>query len=477
MEASVILILTAIAHYALQLAVLLRALIRPGREATSRLAWVLVILSVPALGVVLYLLLGEVSPGRRRAERMRAVRAGLPTEAPGIAQAEVPDRAEAAFGRAASVNGFAVLPGNRVSLSDDASGQLAALVEAIDAAERHVHIVVYIWLTDETGRALAEAVMRAAARGVTCRVMVDGLGSRALVRSDLWRAMTAAGVKTRIAFDTRWAAGRSLLGRVDIRNHRKIFVIDGALAFCGSRNCADPAFLPKAKYAPWHDVLMRLEGPVVWQVQALFAADWTGGGGDALSAELAVAPAAAPDGVPGLAFGTGPDLSPGAVADVVGLLLAAARQEVVISTPYFVPTAGLLEQLRATALRGVAVTLILPARNDSRMVAFASRATYPGLMQAGVRIVEHAPGLLHAKTLRVDEGLMMLGSANLDRRSFELNFENNILLADPVATADLAALQTRWIAASRVLTAGEVAGWSLPRRLAHNIAAMISPVL
>ncbi|WP_370224554.1 cardiolipin synthase [Pararhodobacter marinus] len=477
METGALVAITASVHYLLQAGTTVRALTRPGRDPASRLAWVLVILSVPALGVALYLLLGEVSPGRRRALRLRDSRAALPVTAPGIGRSDLPEQGRAAFARAEAVNRFATLPGNEARLLGNSDEAVDALIADIEAARESVHILVYIWLADRNGTRLAEALMRAARRGVTCRAMADGLGSRRLLRSDLWRAMGAAGVKTGIAFDTSWAFARLALGRVDIRNHRKIFVIDGRIAHIGSQNCADAAFLPKAKFAPWVDIMLRVEGPVVWQQQALFAADWMGQGGDDMAALLKHAPPCAPQGFPALVFGTGPDLSPGAVPDVVGLLLAAARDEVVISTPYFVPNPGLVEQLRATAIRGVSVTLILPARNDSRMVGWASRSSWPALLEAGVVIREYRPGLLHAKTFTVDGRLSLIGSANLDRRSFELNFENSLLIADEGATASIRARQAEYVAKAPTVSPESVANWSLPHRLLCNAAAMISPVL
>ena len=464
-------------HYALQIAVLIRALSRPDREPASRVAWVLVILGLPAVGIVLYLALGEVSLGRRQVARMRAVRQALPVKVPGQEPAALPAPARAAFGRGVSVNGFAPVGGNRARLAADADQAMAGIVADIDAARESVHILVYIWLDDTNGRALMAALARAAARGVACRAMVDGLGSRKVLKSAGWAAMKAAGVKTGIAFDTSWAAARLLLGRIDIRNHRKIFVIDGRIAWCGSQNCADPAFLPKARFAPWVDIMLRIEGPVAWQTQALFAADWMGQGGDDIAPLLTGAPEAVPGGFPALAVGTGPDLSANAVPDMVALLLAAAQREVVISTPYFVPTQGLDEAIRATALRGVAVTLILPARNDSRMVAWASRSTYGGLLKAGVALHEFQPGLLHAKTLTVDGGLALIGSANLDRRSFELNFENVMLIADAPTAGLIRERQADYLAQSRPVTAAEVTGWRLPKRLLHNAAAIVSPIL
>ncbi|GAB1380576.1 phospholipase D-like domain-containing protein [Pararhodobacter aggregans] len=469
--------LTLTLHYALQIGVMVRALTRPDREPASRVAWVLVILGLPAAGIALYLMLGEVSPGRRRVARMREVRQALPVAVPGQGAAPLPAPARAAFGRGAAVNGFSPVGGNRAELAADSDAAIAGIVADIDAARESVHILVYIWLDDRNGRALMAALARAAARGVTCRAMVDGLGSRGVLKSAAWAAMTAAGVRTGIAFDTSWAAARLLLGRIDIRNHRKIFVIDGRIAWCGSQNCADPAFLPKARFAPWVDIMLRLEGPVAWQMQALFAADWMAQGGDDILGALAVAPAAAPEGFPALAVGTGPDLSANAVPDMVALLLAAAEREVVISTPYFVPTQGLDEAIRATALRGVSVTLILPARNDSRMVAWASRSTYAGLLRAGVAIHEFQPGLLHAKTLTVDGGLAMIGSANLDRRSFELNFENVMLIADAPTCGLIRERQQVYLVQSRQVSGDDVSGWSLPKRLLYNAAGIVSPVL
>ena len=470
--------LTLTLHYTLQLLVLLRALTRPDREPASRLAWMLMILGVPVAGVVLYLMLGEVSPGRRRTAAMRKVRAALPVAVPGIdAPAVLPTEARGAFARGAVVNGFAPVPGNAAQLLHDSDAAIDAMVADIEAARLSVHVLVYIWLDDGNGRKLMAALARAAERGVVCRVMVDGLGSRHFLRCDSFRAMQAAGVKTGVAFSTRWAAARLLLGRIDIRNHRKIFVIDGRIAYVGSQNCADPAFAIKAAFAPWVDIMLRFEGPVVWQTQALFAADWMGQGGDDMAAMLADPAAPVAGGFPALVFGSGPDLSVNAVPDVVGLLLAAAQHEVVISTPYFVPTQGLQEQLRATALRGVRVVLILPARNDSRMVGWASRAAYGALIGAGVEIHEFTPGLLHAKTLTVDGGLALIGSANLDRRSFELNFENSLLLADAGVTAAIRTRQQAYLAQSTAVRADVVAGWSLGRRLVYNSAATISPVL
>jgi len=477
LEGSAVWLLTFALHYALQMAVLVRALTRPDREPASRLAWVLVVLAVPGLGVVLYLLLGEVNPGRRLLARMRGIQARLPRMPEGLAATEVPAPLRAVFARAAVVNGFAPLAGNTATLTAGSDQAIDRMVADIDAATHSVHILVYIWLDDANGRKLAAAVTRAARRGVTCRCMVDALGSRGFLRSATWAGMRAAGVHTGTAFATSWAPLRLLIGRIDIRNHRKIFVIDGRIAYVGSQNCADPGFAIKARYAPWVDILLRVEGPAAWQTQQLFVADWTVHAGEDISDLLAEPSVPVTGGFPALVFGTGPLGVPNAVPDVVILALASAQHEVVLTTPYFVPTTALAEQLRATALRGVAVTLVVPQRNDSRFVGLASRAFYAGLLRAGVHLAEYRPGLLHAKTLTVDGQLALIGSANLDRRSFELNFENNLLIADEGTTRAIRARQDAYLADSTPVAQETVRGWGLGRRLLYNLAATISPVL
>lgn len=476
--------------YTLQFITVIRALTRENRAPASRMAWILVIMALPGVGIILYFLLGEVSFGRRTVARLRAIRRRLPVTPPaaaGVLDAPHPAAAApkvdvgemyAAFARAAATNKFEPTAGNLAKLMADSDVAIDRMVADIDAARRTVHILVYIWLDDNNGRKLMAACERAAARGVKCRCLVDGLGSRKLVRSASWRRMLGKGVEGAQAFTTRWPLLRMMIGRIDIRNHRKIVVIDGKVNYCGSQNCADPAFRIKAKYAPWYDIMLRVEGPVVWQAQQIFVTDWMCHAGEDISALLdQPAPAPAPDGFTAIAFGSGPEVSLNSVPDVYSLALGAARDRVCITTPYFVPSMALEDQLRATALRGVSVTLILPRRNDSRFVAFASRSYYRTLLEAGVRIFEFRPGLLHAKTLTADGRFSIVGSANLDRRSFELNFENNMLIEDGGATRLVVGRQADYLGQSDEVTLAAVKKWSWMRRLAYNLVATVGPVL
>jgi len=468
----------------LELAVIVRILVRPHRDPASRIAWVVVVSALPLFGLFAYLLLGEVNIGRRRVARLRAVIASLP-RAPdprpgdGVNPAsEVPEAHLHLFELGHSISGFHPVGGNSARLLPDSNATIDAMVTDIDAAKDHVHVLFYIWLTDNNGCKVIEALKRAAARGVICRAMADDLGSRALIRSKHWEAMREAGVRVAAGLPIGNPLLRSLKGRVDLRNHRKIVVIDGHITYCGSQNCADPEFRVKRKYAPWVDAVMRFEGPIARQNQFLFASDWMTYVDEDINDLLRrPLPTSLSGGMPAQVIGTGPTVRYSAMPEMFEALMFAARRDIVISTPYYVPTESLQSALCTTAYRGIDTTIIFPARNDSWVVGAASRSYYADLLAAGVNIYEYVGGLLHTKSLTLDGKIALIGSANMDRRSFELNYENNILFYDSALTAELRQRQQEYIAKSQLVTAETVAAWSMSRRLWNNSIATLGPVL
>jgi cardiolipin synthase len=351
------------------------------------------------------------------------------------------------------------------------------MVADIDAAQDHVHVLFYIWLPDNNGCKVAGALKRAAARGVTCRALADDLGSRLMINSEHWSAMSAAGVRLARALPIGNPLLRLLKGRIDLRNHRKIVIIDDHITYCGSQNCADAEFLIKARYAPWVDTMMRFEGPIARQNQHLFAGDWMAHVDDDIDGLLQRPIPATQQGLPAQVIGTGPTVRYSAMPEMFESLIYSARHELVITTPYYVPDDPMQAALCASARRGVATTIVFPARNDSWIVAAASRSYYGDLLDAGVRIFEYQGGLLHTKSLTLDGEVTLIGSANMDRRSFELNYENNILFFDPPLTADMRQRQGTYIARSSPVTREAVEGWSWQRRLWNNAVAMLGPVL
>jgi cardiolipin synthase len=271
---------------------------------------------------------------------------------------------------------------------------------------------------------------------------------------------------------------RPFHGRIDLRNHRKIVVIDDSITYCGSQNCADPEFLVKAKFAPWVDTVMRFEGPIARQNQFLFASDWMTYVDENLDHILSKPlPLPVVGGVPAQVVGTGPTVRCSAMLEMFETLLFAARREVFITTPYYVPDDSLQNALCTTAYRGVDTTIVFPARNDSWIVGSASRSYYADLLAAGVKIYEYEGGLLHTKSLTLDGEVTLIGSANLDRRSFELNYENNIVFHDQALTRVMRKRQQDYIAQSHPVTKKEVAVWPMSRRLWNNLIATFWPVL
>jgi cardiolipin synthase len=469
--------------FLVHLAFVARSVLRPHREPASRVAWVVVIMVLPVAGIAAYILLGETSIGRRRVARLREVLARLPdaAEAPGAKaanlQPQIPDRYAPLFRVGHSVNGFEPVGGNRARLLPDSNVTIESMIADIDAAKEHVHLTFYIWLPDNNGLRMVEALKRAAARKVACRAMVDGLGSRLLLASRHWQAMADAGVHVATALPIGNLLLRPLRGRIDLRNHRKIVVIDNYITYCGSQNCADPEFRIKAKYAPWVDAVMRFEGPIARQNQYLFASDWMAQVNEDLADLLRQPLSPGEAGLTAQVIGTGPTARYSAMPEVFETLIYAARRELVITTPYYVPDEAMQAALCASACRGVMTTVIFPARNDSWIVGAASRSYYADLLAAGVRIFEYEGGLLHTKSLTLDGEVTLIGSANMDRRSFELNYENNILFYDPALTADMRCRQDAYLAQSRPVTAEMVAHWPMTRRLWNNAIAMLGPVL
>lgn len=463
-----------------EIAVLVRVLIRPHREPASRLAWIIIVIALPLVGIIAYLILGETRISGRRREHGRDVDAGLPRPM-GDETCLEPLAAgphKAPFALAQTVNCLEPTCGNGARIAADSNVAIDDIVADIDAARRHVHLCSYIWLADNNGLKVKDACIRAAQRGVSVRILADALGSWRLIGSGHWRDLRDQGCKVRVALPVGNPLWTLIRGRVDLRNHRKLLILDNRVAWCGSQNLADPEFRIKARYAPWVDIMTRWEGPVAQHNQYLFVSDWMAEGGDDISELLTERTEAAPGGsILAQVIGTGPTASFDAMPSCFSELIHSARDELVITTPYFVPDEQLLFAITSAARRGVKTIMVVPRRCDSRIVAATSRSYYEDLIKAGVAVHEYRCGLLHAKTMIVDRSVGLIGSANLDRRSFELNFENNILFADIGFAASIRQRQDQYLADSDAITDEEIASIGLPKRIWQNLLAVMSPVL
>jgi cardiolipin synthase len=463
-----------------EILVVFRALLRPHREPVSRAAWIVLIAFVPVAGIVLYFLFGETHLGRKKAEELKAITKDLrlPTgETVSNLDLEnrIPEKYRPIFRAASSLNNLPVSGHNEAEIISDSESIIDSMVKDIESAKKTVHALFYIWRPDRSGRMILDAIKRAAQRGVKCRIAVDSLGSAALIRSQEWRSLESFHVEAIGLLPIRYPFFRLWRRRLDLRNHRKLLIIDQEIAYSGSRNSADVDLKPK--YGPWVDLMIRFLGPVVLQHEWIFLTDWMAATQQKLNIGAPSLGRQKPQDVVALAFATGPSFRFAAIPEIFSALMFVAQKEIIITTPYYVPSEGMHHALCAAAKRGVDTSIVFPARNDSVFVSAASRSYYHDLLISGVKVYEYQKGLLHSKTFSVDESISLVGSANMDRRSFDLNFENNVLFYHTRLTKDLKKLQSSYLQDSKALKLADIENWSLVRQAWNNTAAILGPLL
>jgi cardiolipin synthase A/B len=471
--------LLVVGQFALQVVLAVIVLSRRRGRNETTLSWVFVILILPVVGALVYLMVGEVRIGSRRTRRhgeiVEHLRKDRSDAVETHAYAELSDEHQPIATLAEVAGGMIPRGGNVVELCGDTEGYIERLVADIAAAKEHCHLLYYIMLADESGERVARALAEAAARGVACRLLVDAVGSGAFLESPLRRGLAARGVQVVGALPASFM--RAAFARIDLRNHRKIAVIDGRIGYTGSHNVANASFAPKPAFAPWVDCSIRVEGPAVRDLQQLFIEDWYLDTGEYLKGVMTVEAPAHDGGIPIQVMSTGPGARYEALVQLVQAAIHVAREELLLTTPYFVPDEGTADALATAARRGVATTLVLPHRNDSFLVGHASRSYYQHLLDSGVEIREYPHGLLHSKTLTVDRDLALITSANLDRRSFDLNFEVSVLAYDSDFASQLRFLQRSYVERSLRIDPGEWRARPWHARAVQNAAGAFSPLL
>ena len=477
--------LIIIAHTMVIIGVTLRVIMMRLPVGTA-LAWIILIFFLPFAGALIYLVVGEKRLGRKRTQRA-ASRWGqygrwlreLPRQVTDERSGLSPE-ATAVSSLPEGLLGIPVLPGNRLEIMDAAEPILRAIIADIDRAEHFCHLEFYIWNAGGTADEVCEALMRAATRGVTCRVLLDAMGSGKFLKSPWAHRLKESGVDVAVALAV--SPLRMLFVRFDLRLHRKIVVIDDAIAYTGSFNLVDPRFFKQeAGVGQWVDAMARIQGPVVFTLNAVFMWDWEVETGHDLKAlpdparmeiEANQGVAANVQVVP-----SGPGRSGDSVHQVLLMSIYAARKELSLTTPYFVPDEAITSALISAARRGVAVTLILPAKNDSRLVHYTCRSHFDELLEAGVEIFGFNGGLLHTKSAVVDREISLFGTVNLDIRSFWLDFEVTLCVYDPRFAERLLALQQKYIKGSVKVDPATWRRRPATERFRENLARLCSPML
>jgi cardiolipin synthase len=451
------------------------------RHVPSVIGWVGLAWLAPVVGALFYFGLGInriQRSGAAQALRAAWAERGGPPRDP---RWEVPSEAFAARHRdlaglehlGARVTRSPLLAGNSIEPLRDGDEAFPAMLAAIAAARHSITLTTYIFDNDPTGQEFLAALADAHARGVAVRVLVDDVGSR-YTRPPMIGLLREAGLPVAAFLPTRVPR---LFRYANLRNHRKLMVVDGRLGFCGGMNIRHGHRLRAQPAAPTRCMQFALRGPVVGDLQEAFAVDWNFATGEQLAGEpwfVALEPAggALARGVP-----DGPDADIDNVLHLLIGALAVARSRVRIVTPYFVPDGELLRALRVAALRGVSVELLLPARSNLRFVDWARSPQLPFLLDSGCLIHLSGAPFDHSKLMVVDGQWALVGSTNWDARSLRLNFEYNVECYDPAFAARLEAIMDAKLDGATRLTAEALEARPLPIKLRDGLARLLSPYL
>ena len=449
------------------------------------MSWLVIILLLPFLGAIIYLLFGENRLGERRAKRVATDVPIILRWAEQLKQRSFTDWAainpecEPIHRQIDSAIRIPTMPDNKLLLITKSEDFFFQLIKDIDGAQSTCFLEFYIWNTGGAADRVYEALKSAQKRGVRCKILVDSIGSKDFLRSAQCAQLKAVGIEVLESLPA--GIFRALFVRVDLRNHRKVVSIDGHIGYTGSQNLVDPkVFKQEEGVGEWIDVMVRIEGPVVEIMTASFLYDWTLESGETLTEireKIGLHQVPPAGDIPVQLAPSGPGYAEDTIHNLLLTTIYAARKELVLTTPYFVPDNAILAALKSAAQRGVRVIIIVPEKNDSKLVHYASRARYSELLAAGVQVMAFTGGLLHAKTISVDSDFCLIGSVNLDMRSFWLNFELTLFIYNREVSTTLRAVQQEYLHASTLLDLETFRGRTFHERFLENTALLVGPLL
>lgn len=434
-DSTLYVVFSALLYFSLLLLISLRVIIQRKPTGVS-LAWLFLIYALPLLGMLGYFVFGELHLGKKRQYRRQKIAVKFQNwlQSEPLENRQCKNKISlGAYSIQSFVEAYTSMPmlkGNQLSLLSSTEQILFELIEKIDHAQKSCYLLFYICSEGGQVDHLLAALIKAAQRGVECKLLLDSVGSHDFFDKKTVVYLRKAGVEVVEVLPV--GTLRLLLQRQDLRMHRKLVCIDDHFAYTGSMNLVDPkCFKKDLDLGPWVDIMVRCEGPIVQLMKGLFTWDWY------LETNQKIAFPLAPIERFPIAGGqnvqlipSGPEFGKASIHQVLLSAIYEAKYSLVLTTPYFVPDESILAALEVAALRGVDVKIIVPAKNDSFMVKYASRAFFEELLTAGVKIYKFHGGLLHSKTIVIDQKIALLGTVNLDRRSFWLNFEMTMLVDD-----------------------------------------------
>jgi cardiolipin synthase len=462
-------------EWAIQLVML--AVVPFRRTPAAAKGWLLFIFFLPWIGLLLYALIGRPTMPRWRVEQMARLPQAMAKvrervlNHPNVFHPELLPGLEWTGYLAEKLGRMPSLGGNAAEIMVDYDTILARLVTEIDHARNHVHLLYFLFAVDTATVPVIAALGRAVERGVACRVLVDALGSRSTLPI-LIPKLTALGVDTREMLPVDLF--RLKRARLDLRNHRKIAIVDGRVALTGSQNLVASDFVAGINY---EELVLRLTGPAVLELQYIFAADWFLETNEVLEGEDIFPGPEITGSIPIQALASGPDFPTQNNQRFIVALIHAARNQIKITTPYFIPDEPMLQALQTAVLRGVDVHLVVSETEDQVLVSWAQRSYYEELLEAGVKVHLYQKNFLHAKFLTIDDHIGLVGTSNMDIRSFVLNAEHILVIHDPGMTSRLKTEQQRYISNCRSLALQHWRQRPFRIKLAEHLARLMSPLL
>ncbi|MFZ1642826.1 MAG: cardiolipin synthase [Candidatus Contendobacter sp.] len=446
------------------------------RTPQGAIAWAISLLTFPYLALPLYWILGR----NRFHGYVEAMRRGVLEQADrgGIAmileqlrghQVDLPPERAGDLQVLAQLSRVPYTQGNVLELLVDGEATFDAIFTALEAAERYILIQFFIIKDDDLGRELHARLLRKAAAGVSVRLLYDEIGSHALPKAYA-ETLRAAGIAVS-AFHTR--RGRRNRFQLNFRNHRKIVVVDGRVAFVGGLNVGDE-YLGRGPLGHWRDTHLRVRGPVVQALQRVFLADWYWATRQV--PDLEWRPTVAGDQT-ALIFPTGPADALETCSMFFHQAIVSARRRLWIASPYFVPDPPVFEALQLAALRGVDVRILLPAKPDHKLVYLASFSFLEAADRTGIQLYRYQNGFLHQKVVLVDDEVAAVGTANLDNRSLRLNFEVMAVVVNRTFAGQVAAMLEQDFQQARRTSAADLRDRSWPFRWAVRAARLFDPIL
>lgn len=455
------------------------------QSVPTMLSWLIVIYVFPVVGIIAYLIFGEINLGKHRAAMFEQLKPKYMdwfkhlSHCDNLINTQTNLLYRPIFDLANQRLGIPCILGNELHILDTPESIMRSIIDDINQAEKSINMVFYIWSTQGLVNEVTQALINARQRGVTIHILLDSVGSRAFLKSAECQVMRDNGIEVTETLHVNLF--RMFFNRIDLRQHRKIIVIDNQISYTGSMNMVDPKFFKKdSNVGEWIDIMVRINGPVSAVLNGLHAWDWE------IETRVKL-PLEEPD-CPLLPLeqnnshavqilATGPCFPDDLMAQSLSIAIFSARKSIVITSPYFVPSHNIAEALRIAALRGVDVSIVIPKENDSLMVHWASRTFFDDLLAAGVKIYNFNKGLLHTKSMLIDNRLALVGTVNMDMRSFLLNFEVTMVVEDPAFANEISLLHESYIKNAELVDYVTWSTRSVYQRIIEKLFFLFSPLL